>query len=99
MNPAALDEDNVRSVLYVGDDTPSPLALNVHIALALGTMEYRRALVIAKLNCTLIGLNVGALPLGEKGHSDEHYMKARRHLEDLFDSSDYAVAEALQGMR
>ncbi len=37
--------------------------------------------------------------MGELEHSVEHYMKARKHLEYLFDCSDYAVAEGLQGMR
>lgn len=41
----------------------------------------------------------GARAMGELEHSVEHYMKARKHLEYLFDCSDYAVAEGLQGMR
>lgn len=77
LSPAVMDEDNVRSILYYsGDDWGNALALNVHIALALG-----------------------ARAMGELEHSVEHYMKARKHLEYLFDCSDYAVAEGLQGMR
>jgi hypothetical protein len=38
LSPAVMDEDNVRSILYYsGDDWGNALALNVHIALALGT--------------------------------------------------------------
>jgi hypothetical protein len=37
--------------------------------------------------------------LGEHEHSTEHFMKARKHLEEVFDCTDYAVAEGLQGMR
>ncbi len=101
LSPAVMDEDNVRSILYhSGDEWGNALALNVHIALALGTwlrvgQGVAHKLFLTPMHCN----NAGARAMGELEHSVEHYMKARKHLEYLFDCSDYAVAEGLQGMR
>jgi hypothetical protein len=99
-------EENLRRMLIADrwDNVGDPLLLNINIALAHGAF-YR--LTHGLITPTRLGLtyrvcdnpfNPGAHLLGATSVAEQYYERARKHLANLFDTSSYAVAEAMFSM-
>jgi hypothetical protein len=100
MHPAALEENNVRYILCTreGAEERSALSLNVYFALSLGTTTHHPPRTWTSLTLRLLVSSSGAMISGHIAHARDLFQTAKEHLSDVFDMTDYSVAQALVPM-
>ncbi len=103
LHPSVLHEDNIRFALMGQPESKGmedyPLLFNVNVAMACGTLS-KYFLQVPSLLSYLPGyififLYIASKVVGDKQREVEFMMRARHHLEYLFDSSQMEVAEGL----
>ncbi len=111
LHPSVLHEDNIRFALMGQESKgveDLPLMFNVNVAMACGTFSiliYIYIYILAPSSFSalsyftafgiLSSLHVASKVVGDKQREVEFMMRARHHLEYLFDSSQMEVAEGL----